>query len=282
MAEIDLNFRDRWNESRFQHRFLPTRSRPPLRAEGSLPGTEDGTTRTHIVQVLRTYATIASPLHRPATFAPKGERSYLSGYLKAIGRAERFIYVEDQYLVSLEIARALTTALERVEKLIIVVPAQGPRPRLLREAFDWHRNDFIRLLRQKGERKVHVFELRQPRTSEPIWVHSKLMIIDDVYAAIGSANLNRRGMEHDSELGIAVVNQASCSQSFAQDLRRRLWAEHLGLDETDTLLDDPVASVEEWVRQADSGDKRVRHHGAPSDEGKEHRFLWDFVIDPNG
>ena len=42
--------------------------------------------------------------------------------------------------------------------------------------------------------------------SEIVYVHSKLLIVDDKYVILGSANLNDRSMRgfHDSELAIIV------------------------------------------------------------------------------
>ena len=55
----------------------------------------------HAVQVLRTY-----PAKRPPyPFAPDGERSIARAYIKALRRARRLIYVEDQYLWSAQAAR---------------------------------------------------------------------------------------------------------------------------------------------------------------------------------
>ncbi|MFZ5961286.1 phospholipase D-like domain-containing protein, partial [Pseudomonas knackmussii] len=55
----------------------------------------------------------------------------------------------------------------------------------------------------------------------PVYIHSKLMIVNDVFTTHGSANLNTRSMEVDSELNIAH-EWASVSQA----LRRRLWELH--------------------------------------------------------
>jgi hypothetical protein len=48
--------------------------------------------------------------------------------------------------------------------------------------------------------------------------------VDDRWATAGSANLNSRGMSHDAELNVAVLDD-----DFARGLRQSLWAEHLGL-----------------------------------------------------
>ena len=38
----------------------------------------------------------------------------------------------------------------------------------------------------------------------PIYVHSKMMIVDDVYIIIGSANINERSMSGSRDTEIAV------------------------------------------------------------------------------
>ncbi|KMK50407.1 hypothetical protein RO21_12005, partial [[Actinobacillus] muris] len=54
-----------------------------------------------------------------------------------------------------------------------------------------------------------------------VYLHSKVTIIDDVFLFIGSANLNTRSMQVDTELGII----SECKQ-VSQTLRQRLWQIH--------------------------------------------------------
>ncbi|MBB5366972.1 MULTISPECIES: phosphatidylserine/phosphatidylglycerophosphate/cardiolipin synthase family protein [unclassified Janthinobacterium] len=56
-----------------------------------------------------------------------------------------------------------------------------------------------------------------------IYIHSKLMLVDDVFMTLGSANLNQRSMAVDSEINIATVD---CR--VARDLRKRVWRMHSG------------------------------------------------------
>lgn len=56
---------------------------------------------------------------------------------------------------------------------------------------------------------------------QPIYVHSKLLLVDDVFFTLGSANINTRSMEVDSELNIAVP-----SPEVAQQWRKHLWSLH--------------------------------------------------------
>jgi phosphatidylserine/phosphatidylglycerophosphate/cardiolipin synthase-like enzyme len=60
-----------------------------------------------------------------------------------------------------------------------------------------------------------------------VTVHSKLFIIDDLWASIGTANCARRSLYTDGELSISVLDDAS--PSFAERLRHELWSEHCGV-----------------------------------------------------
>jgi phospholipase D1/2 len=80
--------------------------------------------------------------------------------------------------------------------------------------------------------------------TEQIYVHSKLMIVDDAVAIIGSANTNDRSLtgNGDSEIAAVVVDTEDVqvqdlgngskipTRKFARELRQTLWRKHLGLD----------------------------------------------------
>ncbi|MNN09353.1 cardiolipin synthase 2 [compost metagenome] len=91
--------------------------------------------------------------------------------------------------------------------------------------------------------KVHLCSLVAPdspagREWMPVYVHSKLMIVDDVFTTHGSANINTRSMQVDSELNIAHE-----WASVTQGLRRRLWEMHTnGVG----AQDDPEEAFEAW------------------------------------
>lgn len=83
---------------------------------------------------------------------------------------------------------------------------------------------------QKGSRE---FILSQTRRV-PIYVHSKLMIIDDEYLILGSANINERSMsgDRDSEICVECWQPAFTNVGRARggihQFRMSLWAEHTG------------------------------------------------------
>ena len=56
-----------------------------------------------------------------------------------------------------------------------------------------------------GGDRVAVYDLENDE-NRPIYVHSKVCVVDDLWAAIGSDNLNRRSWTHDSEISCAVID----------------------------------------------------------------------------
>lgn len=93
--------------------------------------------------------------------------------------------------------------------------------------------------------KVHVCSLVAPDSPAgkpwmPVYIHSKLMIVNDVFTTHGSANINTRSMQVDSELNIAHE-----WVSVTRGLRRRLWDLHTG---GKGGQDDPKAAFDAWQK----------------------------------
>jgi phosphatidylserine/phosphatidylglycerophosphate/cardiolipin synthase-like enzyme len=90
--------------------------------------------------------------------------------------------------------------------------------------------------------KVHICSLVAPDSLPgkwmPVYIHSKLMIVDDVFTTHGSANINTRSMQVDSELNIAHE-----WASETQALRRRLWKLHTA---GEGMQDEPEAAFVAW------------------------------------
>ena len=192
------------------------------------------------VQVLRTYP----PRFRAQPFAPKGERSVARGITKALGRARRLVYVEDQYLWSRPAVSAYCRALEtepalRLVAVVASYPDQDGRLSMASNLIG--RVDAMRALDAAGGGRVAIYGLEN-HAGYPIYVHAKLCIIDDEWAKVGSDNINRRSWTHDSEVACAVVDNAPAGlsgmydhegPSFARDLRLRLAREHLDRSDRD-------------------------------------------------
>jgi phosphatidylserine/phosphatidylglycerophosphate/cardiolipin synthase-like enzyme/outer membrane protein OmpA-like peptidoglycan-associated protein len=222
-------------------------------------------------------------------FASGGEQTAYRMILKAIREARRFIYIEDQYLVSMEISSELEKALQnnRDLKIIILVPhgsitnmAAFSCQAELGEQVHFRRQQFITPLRAAARSRVGVFFLSPPGARNT-YVHSKMMVVDDEYAIIGSANLGRRSLTHDSE-AIAGIYDPS-PDSMAKRLRVALWARHLGM--VPSALADGVASVKYWF-PSPAGARPATARVADYDENRDveaihPQWAWD-KIDPDG
>src|SRR5690606_6271838 len=62
----------------------------------------------------------------------------------------------------------------------------------------------------------------------PIFVHAKLMIVDDLLLRVGSANLNNRSMGFDSECDLILLGEDQATRSAIRTALHDLLAEHLG------------------------------------------------------
>jgi len=80
-----------------------------------------------------------------------------------------------------------------------------------------------------------------------IYVHAKVMIIDDVFLFVGSSNVNRRGHYHDGEMNSFTIPQRLRSDPTnpARILRSHLMAEHLGVSPEmgQSLFADPISAL---------------------------------------
>lgn len=151
------------------------------------------------------------------------------GYTKAIERARRLVYVEDQYLWGSHVARMLGQAMEQNPDLFVigVVPLYPDLEGILGRwpQLEGQRRALQDLVRSAPDR-VAIYGLENP-AGTPVYVHAKVCVIDDTWATIGSDNFNRRSWTHDSELSTVVVDR---DRAYGRRLRLTLAAEHLDRD----------------------------------------------------
>ncbi|MED6112614.1 Phospholipase D zeta 1 [Stylosanthes scabra] len=95
-----------------------------------------------------------------------------------------------------------------------------------------------------------------PVATSQVYVHSKIMIVDDRISLIGSANINDRSLlgSRDSEIGVVIEDRELIGSymdgkpwkagKFSLTLRLSLWAEHLGLPlgEVNQIMDPIIES----------------------------------------
>ena len=263
--DVETTFRERWEDStpltlnpgRRLTSWLQAEDQEP-RPLGEqwpppppVPGAHDA------VQIVRTYPPI---LPVGYDFAPDGERSIVLGNAKAMSHARRFIYVEDQYLWGRGVGEHFAAMLrDRPElRLVIVLPtvpdvdgALARTPQLAARLLA------LEPILEAGGDRVAVFGLTNS-LGLPIYVHSKICIIDDRWASVGSDNFNRRSWTSDSEIACAVMDDRvddldaddpSPPDAFPLRLRRTLCAEHLGIAESE-IPDDPDELFDALVTSA--------------------------------
>jgi len=317
VGDVETVFRERWEDpaplSRSPLRLLSGVFRSEDRVADPLPLQlpDPGPRGDHAVQLLRTY-----PFRRGAgyPFAPDGERSVARGYGKALGRARRLVYLEDQYLWSTEVARDFCDALRRdpglrVLAVIPLHPDQGGAlsmpPVLL------GRQRAMEAMTAAGPGRVAVYGIEN-HAGTPVYVHAKVCVVDDVWASVGSDNVNRRSWTHDSEVSCSVLDATADGRSpvdpaalgdgartYARDLRLTLSREHLDRADGDDgdLVDpeaayaafrDAAAALDRWHAGGRRGERppgRLRRMGTPQ-LGRWTslwaRPLYSLVYDPDG
>ena len=191
---------------------------------------------------------------------PDGEWSILESYLRALRAAERFVYLESQFLWSPEITFVLAEKLRhppcddfRVIALLPAHPNNGAddsrgQVGLLIGADQESGDDTTRFL---------ACSLYQPGSDgHPVYVHSKAAVVDDAWLTVGSANLNEHSLFNDTEVNVVVRDEA-----LARKVRLRLWEEHLERP-CEEIDGDPARVFDElWRPLAEARLERRRRDG---------------------
>jgi phosphatidylserine/phosphatidylglycerophosphate/cardiolipin synthase-like enzyme len=261
VGQLRRAFADRWNDQRPANNDRHLRDlahRTPLAGEGpSAPWTG-----TLAIQVNETLAPGVFPIQGGA-----GTATVARAHERAIVLAEHYIYVEDQYVWPCSLVERLEAALRRGVRVLMVVARDYDAPGLAIVAKRLRLQVVDRLKRAGGDlfRMFHI----ERDDGKQIYLHSKVLIVDDRYASVGSANFNARSLTNDSELQIGIVDTALVSVPFsgkleqacrfAHELRMALWAEHLQCSPHD--IPDPIVAIEDlWARSPIAPSRRAHPH----------------------
>ena len=151
-----------------------------------------------------------------------------------------------------EVLATLERALQRGVEVVVLVPTQLEEA--IPDAAGRHPFDLLAAVRRYPNFTLAGIAGRNPRGGRSnIYVHDKIMLVDDAWATIGSCNLHRYSLFGHSELNATVWDSG-----MVQALRCKLLAEHLGQDTTP--LDDIAALrlyrqiAEQNRRKRDAGD----------------------------
>lgn len=156
----------------------------------------------------------------------------------------------------------------------------------------WHRllshtNDPSQYIQFLGLRKHGRMQSESVPQTEIIYVHSKLMIVDDETILCGSANINDRSLLGGRDSEIAVITKGEdfiegrmnrgpvLVSQMAQELRINLWIEHFGFTEEEAL--DPICDTTRDLisaRASNNTDLYRRIFGCyPDDEMKTRKSI---------
>ncbi|KAI8376326.1 uncharacterized protein BYT42DRAFT_498917 [Radiomyces spectabilis] len=290
--DVARHFVQRWNFLRRRKPSAPKRPTPLLVPKPDLPSSftidpndrrlcHPHTSRQCDVQVLRSVSewSIGNLNHV--------EQSIHSAYVDTIENSEHFVYIgkaTGMTVIENKIGDALVKRILRAKaenkrwRAIIVIPlipgfeanveeTEATTVRLIMHcqflSICRGPDSLLGRLRAAGIERTHDYinffglrnwgELNNEFVTEQVYIHAKVMIVDDRTVIMGSANINERSQlgTRDSEIAACVQDQEMIDSTvdgkpaqvskFAHTLRLRLMCEHVGID-VDTLEDDPSTS----------------------------------------
>lgn len=157
-----------------------------------------------------TTETYSNNIMQIATSGPVGQwRTLLQATIFAIANAKKYIYIQTPYFLPTEgLNQALQTAALGGVDVRLMLPKRSDT-----RSANMASHSFIDAMVKAGA-KVYFYK--------PGFLHSKLLVTDDILTSIGSANMDFRSFEHNFEIN-AFVYQAQFAQQmkkvFFQDMQ---------------------------------------------------------------
>lgn len=235
VRELQKTHLSRWNDpSRDRHRALGDGGPPPMLEDEPIETDDEGSLE---VQILFTYAQVPD---RGYSWSDEGEFTAWASYLNAIQQATEYVYLECQFFQpagsplwaeaggpypEMCIFHKLGEALERgVDVLVSTSIQDGGMTPIANQ-----RLKGIRYLSEIAADAPGEFKIAYLSNGEEhVYVHSKIMLVDDEVSFVGSMNTGRRSQSTDGELQLAIIDPEN---EFTRDLRTALWGTYLGLSE---------------------------------------------------
>lgn len=197
----------------------------------------------------RTVAEITEPAH-PSI------REIRQLFVDAIASAERSIYIENQYFESRAVYDALRQRLLREGPPLDVAMIYPRELHSFSEELMMGAQQAVMFRSLKATAAARGHRLGIYCTLSPVaggeprarYIHSKVMIVDDLFLTVGSANTNNRSMGLDSELHVSWEVPSSGDEDLTRAIRRtrlNLLVEHSGLPVRAALRE--LRDASEWV-----------------------------------
>lgn len=278
LAEL---FKQRWEIVCCESLELP----PPVPESRKLPFESTLPVKAQRVAISRTQAATSDGNQEPV-------REIRQLFMDAIDAAQELVYIENQYFSSEALYKALAARMTQSNRppiQIVMVLAKEADAFLEEISIGIAQVKILRHLRLLAADIGHSLGVYYatsmgPGGEEvPTYIHSKLLLVDDRFLSVGSANMNNRSMGLDTELNVsweAAPDEDGLIQSI-RDIRVDLLAEHTGVREPDGQreLGRIKGLVETLNRLATSGSSRLRHHPI---ENVAENYPWLTTFFPEG
>lgn len=219
--------------------------------------------------------------------SPDGEvvKETFTLFTSAIASAERFIYLETQYFTSRSIAAAFVARLSDPSRpkleLVLVLPKKADNSKE-KFALGEAQNDALGTVEAAAKAGGHEIRFLCTATScqeneRTTFIHSKVLIVDDRFLSVGSANLTERSMGLDSEL--SLVWEAEAGSELERNIchvRASLLGEHSERDGKELEGEDSMVTVvDRWMDT--SSRLRLCHF-----ESEGASVVKNLIFDPGG
>lgn len=190
---------------------------------------------------------------------PFWEHAIAETWFNAVRNAERFIYIEDQYFRIPMLNEAIVERMNAVPDLRLVVITKPvsewtdpgcAQTHIAHQLFQESFPDRYMMLQLRSFAAVVTWGIDETEARFlDMDVHSKVLLVDDVFVSIGSANKNNRGIVYEGELNVALVGDKT-----VKPLRRRIFQNLMpGAPPTDDVAEwwsqlSDAAAYNDWVR----------------------------------
>ncbi|MDI6724751.1 MAG: phosphatidylserine/phosphatidylglycerophosphate/cardiolipin synthase family protein [Methanobacterium sp.] len=192
----------------------------------------------------------------PDILSKEGEKGILEGYVRAIKNAEEYIYLENQFFTNKAICDSLKRALNSNPDLQLILcinefpdlPPYREYQKIRLREIGFNPN------KEQNNPQIGVFTLwsadfnGKMTNLQQCYVHSKVAIVDDKKATIGTANIDGPSLNYADEFKFMVdpkyqrsmeINaflfDEDSQKSAAKKIRNDLWSEHLGIVISDDI-----------------------------------------------
>jgi phospholipase D1/2 len=207
-------------------------------------------------------------------------------YLAVIAATRRTLYIESQYFASRKLAEAMAKRLREPNgPEIVIVNPETADGWLEEEVMGSARARLLRLIAKADA--YSRFRLYTPVTEggAPIYVHAKVLVMDDRLLRVGSSNLNNRSLGFDTEcdLSLDAATQNGPPRERIRRLRDDLLAEHLGVEigAVEAAIESSDGSLIGAIEMLRSGGRSLVPFEPPALNGIEEEVLAEnTLLDP--